>query len=346
MGAMLRVATLNLYHFAEPGVWWYAAAGDNRFDAAEWAAKRAWLSAELAAMDADVVGFQEVVAVGALADLTRAAGYAHFALVAEPRIAVEGGRRIYRRPVQALASRLPLEAEAVAPRPGFAAALGLAEGWSFRRPPVKARLRFGGRDCVIYCAHLKSPGVSADDAPMDGEAALEPARRQAEGLSRAHAFAAMQRVMEASALYHDVSATLAAAPETLAIVMGDLNDGPDSPSLKALTPSAPAERDGGAVPAPDGAEAGAAPLLIDAHRLAPRALSADARPSTHRAGAEGSAIDFILVSAAAHQPRGRSSAERRGWRLTEHRVFDAHFHRADPRVTSDHAAVLAALAPL
>ena len=344
MGGMtvsFKVATINLYHFAEPGIWWYACELEAPppvrpcFDAVEWAAKTVWLSGVLADMDADLIGFQEVVSVEALRLLCAEAGYPYFATVAEPRIIEEGGERVYRRPVQAAAARVPFEAAPVRAPEGFAAALGLT-AWDFRRPPLAARLEAPGIGPVaVFCCHLKSPGVSVEDAPMAGVEALAPERRAVEAISRAHAFAAMQRVLEASALRHaaceEIARGLAAGAPPLALVIGDLNDAPDSPALRALTADAPFERDGGAA-AEGGGVSGNPYQLFDAYRLSPRHLSTDHRPATHRSGAQGAAIDFVLASGC-----GRGGPIR----LASHQVWDRHFIAGAPRTSSDHAPVSA-----
>lgn len=336
-----RVASFNLYHFAEADVWWYehasAAPETTRpcFSVAEWAAKTSWISSVLAEINADVVGFQEVVSVEALRLICAALGYAHFATIAEPRLVEIDGATVYRRPVQAVASRIPFSAEAAQAPAGFAAAFGLAEGWGFRRPPVLARLQPPGFGPVaLFCCHLKSPGVSVDDVAMVGEEGLDMVRRTVQGLSRAHAFATMQRVLEASALRHlacaeiDRGAAVGTPPHVM--VIGDLNDTPDSPALRALTADIPSERDGGA--AKSGDISNSSHILRDAFRLSARELGSDLRPPTHRSGAAGEAIDFILTSAGGQDDPVTVAA---------HQVWSQHFIAGDPRTTSDHAPVSA-----
>ena len=338
--AVFRAATFNLYHFAEPGIWWYAHEPDAPeaarpcFSAAEWAAKTSWISNILAEINADAVGFQEVVSVDALRRLCADAGYPHFAVAAEPKIIDDAGASVYRRPVQAVAARMPFTAEAAAAPAGFASAFGLAEGWNFRRPPVLARFEPPGMPLIsLFCCHLKSPGAALHDVPMAEDSGLPAEAQEAQALSRAHAFAAMQRVLEASALRHLACAEAAAfqgKPHEILIV-GDLNDTADSPALRALTAAAPSERDGGA------AEAEAVPAgpfaLRDAYRLSPRDLKSDSRPPTHRSGAAGEAIDFILTSA------GRAGG---ALTVAGHQVWSRHFIAGEPRTTSDHAPVSAA----
>ncbi len=354
---MIRIATLNLYHWAEPGIGWYE--GDHGYTEPEWALKRRWLADALAEMDADIVGLQEVVSVRALAEVGRAAGYPVCATVAEPEIDMrEDGARRYQKPVNAILSRAPAAVSTVAPRRHLAHALGLKEGRHFRRPPVVVEATLDGLGpVVVLCAHLKSPGANprdvsiAGDAPAEGappasDGPADRARKALEGLSRSHAYATIQRLYEATSLYHDAAERLAAAPSRPLFLLGDFNATPFSPALRALTPYRAQERDGGRAADPegdreDGVIDDAAPWrLVDALRLTPRALGADGRANTHRRGAEGDVIDFILVSAALHP----WNPERVG-DVVAHRVHDGWFIGSDPKTTSDHAGVSVAIAP-
>ncbi|MEL6979187.1 MAG: endonuclease/exonuclease/phosphatase family protein [Pseudomonadota bacterium] len=345
----LTLATLNLYHWAAPPLGWYGP--DEGHSEASWAAKRLWLAEILREMDADVVGFQEVVSVEALREDCAAAGYPYLAAVAEPAIrearADPGApaperAAFYRRPVNAVAARFPITTAPARVHPALPKALGLAADRDFRRPVVRAEIEAPGVGPVlVYCAHLKSPGVSERDAPMQGletppEDAAVRARWSLEGLSRAAAYAMIQRMFEATALQHAAMADIAAAPERPVALLGDLNDTPESAALQALTPFAAFERDGGAevaAAAPIGGDPSADLYrLVDAARLAARDLRSDARAPTHRAGASGEAIDHIIVSRAL---RGGPL------QLSAYTVHDSHFRGGDPAQSSDHAGVSA-----
>ncbi|MCI4665792.1 MAG: endonuclease/exonuclease/phosphatase family protein [Neomegalonema sp.] len=342
-----RIGTLNLYHWATPDIGWYGP--DSRHTPEGWAAKVAWLGDTLSAMDAAVVGFQEVVSIEALRDVAAAAGYPYLETVAEPHFSAEN-EKVYNRPVQAVAAKYPIRASRAKPPEGVAGALGLSHDRDFRRAPVEAHIElpaFG--DVVVFCAHLKSPGVGVGDALIAGrssppDAPEAAARWTLEALSRAHAAASIQRVFEASALFHLAAERMAEAPERPVLIMGDLNDEPDSPALSALTAYRPFERDGGADdPEESGAEVDYAAQfrMIDAQRLAPRSLWSDERRPTHRAGARGNAIDFILVSPALHPWVAAKAGV-----VADFAVLDRWFRRADPAAASDHAGLLATIAPI
>ncbi|MCI4662457.1 MAG: endonuclease/exonuclease/phosphatase family protein [Neomegalonema sp.] len=341
---MIRIATLNLLHFAEPPIWWYRreADGSSRYDDDAWAAKCAWLRAELAAINADVIGFQEVVSIEALRALCAEAGYPYFfaagepAFLDEPQAVIEARGPVYDRPVQALAARHPFTAEAFGAPPGFAASSGLAPDWSLRRPAVKALVDLPGiGEALVYCCHLKSMGIRTDGtlAPL---AAMQAA-------SRAHAAALHRRALEASALMHEASNQIEQAHQRPVIVMGDFNDLPDTVPLTALSPRPP--RDIAGIEREDWPEALRLEIdryrLRDSYHLAPRSPFAPMRPATHREGSAVSVLDYIFVSYAL-DPESPNAVGH----LREHRVYDAHFRAAIPEQSSDHAAVAIAIAPL
>lgn len=343
---LLKVASLNLYHWATPEIGWYAPTSRHTPDG--WAAKTGWLEETLARIDADVIGFQEVVSVAHLRTLMAKAGYPHFATVDEPHFSAEDPN-VYNRPVQAIASKYPVQASRATPPRGVAGALGLNETRDFRRAPIEARVALPGLgETICFVAHLKSPGVGVGDALIAGqsqppEAPVAAARWTLEALSRAHCAASIQRVFEASALYHLAAERIAEKPQRPVLIMGDLNDEPDSPALRALTAYRPFERDGAAEqPDEDAAPVDCAQQwrMIDAQRLSPRLLWSDERRATHRAGAKGDPIDFILVSSALQAWCAHAVGM-----VIDFAVVDSWFRRCDPAAASDHAAVVVAIAP-
>ena len=342
------VASLNLFHYAEPGLWWYRRDPDgaSTHSAEGWARKQAWLRRLLGEIDADVIGFQEVVSAQALRALCAEAGYPHFATVAEPHFS-GSDPAVYKRPVNAIASRLPMRATATPVAAGVCQTLGLRHEHGFRRPVPRAEIdapEIG--PVLVYCCHLKSPGVSPGEALMAGQS--EPpddpaarARWRLEAISRAHGRTMMQRMLEASLLFHDAAEQLTRAPDRPLLIVGDFNDAPDSAALRAMTPRRSAK-------ALD--DSAACYWLVDARRLAtarrdesPPYASAFARPTgaetaTHRdeSGAT-STLDYIIASAALHPWNPNAVG-----RITACHVHDAYFAEAAAE-SSDHAAVSVAV---
>lgn len=340
---MATIATLNLYHWAEPDIAWL---GPGRSHSPQsWSAKRRWLERTLREIGAEAVALQEVVSVAALRETAAAAGFSYCATVADPIIEPLGpsdaaaAPRVYRRAVNAVISRSPIQSAALTVRPRLAAALGLHEGRHLRRPPVVAELtlpRIG--PAVLIGVHLKSPGAAIGDTTLAGAAAPatpeEAAQSDVEALARSHAASAIQRLYEAAAIRHAVDDLIRAAPNRPVIVLGDFNDAPDSATLRTLLAHGPGAPETPSEPAHE------LWRLVDAHRLAPPALRSDARAPTHRDGAVGRVLDFALVSAALHPWR----AERVG-AVAAARVYAPWFDAGDPAETSDHAAVCVTLAP-
>ena len=168
--AGIRIATFNLYQFAAPPMAWYEA--DNTYKPADWEQKQAWIKAQLALMDADIVGFQEIFSTAEMRTLLAEAGYPHVAMVDDPGID-DDDDKVFVRPVVGLASRSPISAiEPVALPPSVKAGLRLPEDAGFSRPPVRAVVEteaFG--DVVALVAHLKSKRPAADPpafGPDDG----------------------------------------------------------------------------------------------------------------------------------------------------------------------------------
>ena len=339
----VRFATLNLHHFAAPGLGWRGAPLGH--DDETWAAKCAWLTGVLQEVDADVIGFQEVASVDVLADLLATAGYAHVAAVDEPELdppAAPDGPPLYRRSVNVIASRFPMWWEAPEPRHGLAPAVSLREARSFRRPPVRATVETSELgEVVVYCAHFRSPGVSIGDSMISGEPAPEGVSDQAraglEALSRSHVGATIQRLFEATALYHDVAEQVSDAPDRPVVVLGDLNDTPETPVLRALTPHR-------LCPDPEtGGDAAARWRLVDAARLSPRMLLSDRRKPTNFSRFGALTLDYILVSGAlCPELLGDAAAGR----LVAFEVHDGHLSAWPRELSSDHAAVSATFAAL
>lgn len=339
---MPRIATLNLFHWAEPGIAWLGPSRSHTADS--WTAKRRWLERTLRELDADVVALQEAVSVAALAETAAASGYPYCATVAEPILepldppGPTGADRVYRRAVNAVISRTPIAAAEIDVRPGLAAALGLSEGRRLRRPPVLAKLELPEIGPVaLIAAHLKSPGAAVGDTTLSGAeppgTADEAACAHVDALARSHAASAIQRLYEAAAIRHAASDLIAADRRRPVFVVGDLNDGPDSPALRSLLAHV-----GGA---PEGEPDPAHELwrLVDAQRLAARDLGSDARPPTHRRRAVGRVLDYVLVSSALHPWR----AEHIGL-VAAAETHAPWFAADDPAATSDHAAFCVTIA--
>ncbi|SEL44213.1 Endonuclease/Exonuclease/phosphatase family protein [Colwellia chukchiensis] len=147
------VATFNLFNYLEPPNAYYEF--QRIYSAEQWQKKQNWLIDYLQAYQPDIIGFQEVFSVESLKNLVASQGYRYFAVVDEAEVIEEF---IYRSPVVAIASRLPIvEVVAVKPDLALAQAIGLSSTFSFSRKVLRATIdvpHLGNCDC--YVVHFKS----------------------------------------------------------------------------------------------------------------------------------------------------------------------------------------------
>ncbi|GEO83880.1 MULTISPECIES: endonuclease/exonuclease/phosphatase family protein [Alphaproteobacteria] len=339
----LKVATFNLYHFAEPGIFWHERKASATYTPEQWAAKLAWISGVLAKMDADVIGFQEVVSDEALRTLTQAAGYPYFYNAARA-IFDPDDAAVYVNATVAIASRLPFTAvNDLAGVAGVPEDTVIDAGFSFSRVPVEAVVAAPGvGEIRIYVCHLKSQGAFVDPDEID------VVSEWAEKVKRYYALRAMagvdqvaKRAAEAGALYRTFRRTLDVDPEAAVILLGDMNEDPESHTLGILTQG---ERvfSWGSV-AGDAIPEAFAYLkhvfkLYDAWHLVP--TQQNSRPVTHSSFGHGSVLDYVILSNGLNPKNPR-----RHGTVSKIEVFDDHFRDGPPRgIASDHAPVVATIA--
>lgn len=338
---VLKLATLNLYQFAEPGTFWYERDERNDHEPDRWAAKRAWIAAMLAEADADVVAVQEVFAPDSLRELAEAAGYPHAALVAEPARDPDDPDVLV-GPVVGLLSRHPLLGS---PEPlGIPTALldaaPLSPDFTFRRDVVRARIDLPGLGpTTVMAAHLKSQGAFIDD---DAVAALpewpDRFRKHLQQRAVRDAEQLVRRSSEAAALYLSAMEEVEADRNAPIVVLGDLNDNPASPTLRIATQSEwiinIAGRRYSGIETPSDRAWGYTWRLYDTYDLVPGQFGL--RPNTHAGGWRygPSVLDYALVSNGLN-PRNPG----RVGTVVDHRVFADHLEDGADLATSDHALV-------
>lgn len=331
-------ATLNLYQFAEPPVAWYDQ--DNVYNDAQWQDKQQWITEQLASVNADVVGFQEVFSVDALRALTAAAGYSEFAVVDQPKQR-DDMPDIHYSPVVALASKHPIkDVQAVAAAKHLLPHLPIAPGFKFSRQSIRAVIALPELgDTTVYVAHLKSKRADQPNtATSEPITARDVVFNAAVGTSLGQSSAMIQRTVETSMLYNDVINQLREDPNAPVIVMGDMNDTAQSVAIDALT-NQNAHYD------LDGAWSDEHKLAIyqsklyDAYPLTPNQLGGQ-RPSTHFHKGNGHVVDFIFVSNALNSENPTHIA-----RPIKYKVINGHLKAngdADQQ-QSDHALVALSL---
>ncbi|MDO6708323.1 endonuclease/exonuclease/phosphatase family protein [Photobacterium sp. 1_MG-2023] len=336
----MKFATFNLYQFLEPGNWWYEKTAQNTYSQALWDQKTGWIQDTLRAIDADVVGFQEVFSKNALQALCNAAGFEHFAVVGRAG-QDEQDPQVFTRPVVALASKHPIVSLSEVGVSGEVAAnLPLANGFAFSRTPIKAVLNTPEFGLIqVYVTHLKSkrPLYQTQYSPADDleDKVFEEVLGQAQGKIAA----LLQRGAEAALLAADVAKDQRYS-KMPSVVLGDMNCDYTSVEYDALSPSNYMPD----IPKANGSEedrhavkAYANQLWLDSSYL--RAEQKDNAPTYYYHG-KGSSLDYIFLT---------ESFLNAGGRVARHQVWDDHLldrdtgkphgNQAQKKVSSDHAIV-------
>ncbi|MEQ8306508.1 MAG: endonuclease/exonuclease/phosphatase family protein [Hoeflea sp.] len=339
---IIRAATFNLYHFAAPGIYWHQRKQGSTYTVPEWEAKKAWIAAMLGEMNADVIGFQEVVSQDELAALLAANGYPHVFFPARPDFD-DDDPEIYVNATVAIASRFPfVRAEALQGLAGVPGDTVIDEDFRFSRMPVDATIDLPGiGEARIIVCHFKSQGAFVDEDEID---ALEDwgdkiratyMRRAMEGVNQV-----AKRAAEAGVIYRIFRQSIDADPEAALVLLGDLNEDPASHTISILT-QADRVWSWGSV-ASNGVPQDLAYLkhvykLYDAFNLVP--MQGLVRPNTHGGVGSGSTLDYVVVSNGLNSKNPRRRGE-----VTKLEVYDNHF--ADGLAkdrSSDHAPVIATI---
>lgn len=247
---LFRVASFNVENLVGTGIRYY----DRYKDSAEdYEAKANWIASVLTRAKADIVGVQEVWLEDSLRDTAKRSF--HFAngplnVVAPGASAKENlVGHLAQRPRLGLVSKFPIRSAtsiaAFPPSVDLTVPLRVDGGAilpvpigvkQFQRAVLRAVVDVNGLDVVVYVAHLKSKGPLI----REGEDGDDPF-----AASLGQARATIVRAAEAAALRHIILADLKATQKA-AIVLGDLNDTPDSASTQTVrgpTPHKDMDRD-------------------------------------------------------------------------------------------------------
>lgn len=234
----LKVATWNFYQFAEPGTYWYERDERNDYEPDQWQAKLEWIAETLRELDADIIGFQEIFSVETCHSFLTEQGYEHFAVVDEPAIDADDDK-VFRAPVVGIASRYPFKEEPTAlPMPQeFRDNTQIQAEFDFRRTILRAVIetpQLG--EIIFYVCHFKSQGAFVDDDAIaelsDWKTRFREHLRQR---ATKDADQLIRRSGEASGVYLAAMNELEEESDKAIIVLGDLNDNPQSPTLRILT---------------------------------------------------------------------------------------------------------------
>lgn len=340
----LRLASFNLYNYAAPGIFWHERDSGLTYEDDQWRSKRNWIVETLAAIDADIVAFQEVVSMEDLRSLAAKAGFPHFACVTEPRF-LKDDADVFVNSTVAIASRHPIvSAQEIKTFDRIIDQTLLDRAATYSRRPLRCVIECPDLGpTVIYSAHFKSQGAFFNDEIVDviddWDARIDTffVERMFAGIDQVS-----KRAAEAGALYLQVREDLRADTDAPVVILGDLNEGPRSHTLSILTQADPIFAIG-SVPWKDVPDAHRfrryTNRLYDAYALPPHAELE--RPITYHANKRASILEYAIVSNGLHPANPR----RRG-AVVRHDVFDAHFDIDEPRrLSSDHAPVIVTIEP-
>lgn len=337
--AALKMATFNLYHFAEPGIFWHERKPSATYSQTQWAEKKAWITSMVAGMDADVIGFQEVVSHEELGALMAASGYPHFFCTGHPMFD-EDDPAVYVNATVAIASRYPFVS--VRPLSGVASVPDdtvIDADFNFSRTPVDALIELPGLGVTrIFVCHFKSQGAFVDDDDIDALADWgDKIRTTYMERAMAGVNQVAKRAAEAGAMYRLFRQSIDADPDAPVILLGDLNEDPASHTISILT-QADRVWSWGSVAANAIPEEFAylkhVYKLYDSFNLV--VMQGLVRPNTHGGIIAGSVLDYCVVSNGLNPKNPR----RRG-AVTKVEVFDDHFETGPPKERAfDHAPVV------
>ena len=223
----LMVGSANVLNLALPGRSFYA--NQQPYSHAEHERKLDWLGAQIARLNADVIGFQEVWDEAALKAAVARSGL-HYPTVVAPGAeqGAEGTPRV------GLATRWPVEA--VASHADFLAAEQvevpeIGRATHFERPVLQVTLRHKhGQRFHVLVVHLKS---KRPKYLQDAEGRLLEDRDDPVVTARASLRSLILRGAEAAALRRLVVNVLQHTREPL-VLMGDMNDGPHSVTAQMI----------------------------------------------------------------------------------------------------------------
>lgn len=355
---LIKVATFNLFNYVEPPSAYYDF--ENIYDSEQWQKKQRWIRDYLSECQPDVIGFQEVFSPDSLQQLLNEQGYPYFAVVDQPTLVTD---YIYKSPVVAIASRYPIQSvEAVVADKEKATMMGLDEGFSFSRKPLRASIELPDLGlCDCYVVHFKSKRPTTDDADIDAknnadknsEADIAQILTQAVTGSWA---SSIQRGSEAALLLtHIIERRI--QTKNPAMLMGDFNDDLKDGVLRHLltyTTAGASETKEGFVPTQlqDSWELFKKVLLLneqDASSLPNLATKADnnssgnrtdiiARPFSHYYANKGSVIDYILLSCEFDTEYQENMAEVIAYHTYDRHLINPIFDRDSH--STDHAVVM------
>ena len=300
----IRLGTFNLFQFVEPPYSWYTK--KEKFDQAQWDEKTIWIKHQIAQMDCDIIGFQEVFSRKALKRLVGELGFRYFKVVDAARVS-KNDKLKYITTTVAIASKYPISnVEMVEAHLPSLKKHNFHNRFYFSRIPIKAAITLPDeKELLVYVAHLKSNRNNELEHIFNKNHNLEYKKRLVfKTLEDSHAVSLKQRLCEASSLFYDIEQ----CKDKSAVLLCDLNDKEFSITIDALSNSQyHDERSAGHL------------VLCDAwchhkqeiYNPHPEAKEPKRKATSHFIG-KGNVLDYIFISDDLTQ------------KVTNYTVFDKH----------------------
>lgn len=343
----LKVASFNLFNYVEPPLAYYDF--ENIYTSEQWEKKQRWLNDFLSEQQPDIIGFQEVFSISALAEQVHAAGLSHFAVVDEPSVEDDF---ICRDPVVALASKFAFEEViSIEVDKTYAKALGLESGFNYSRKPLRVTVVLPDiGHCDIYVVHFKSKRPSVDELP--------PAKSAAEGQTTQANYgellgrnvlgqwaSCIQRGSEAALLFHSMMQRRVLT-ENAMMLIGDFNDDLSNQALCFLTTKELRFDKNGlgelaSYPLTDAYQLYCESIVARECKMSVENVPPAVRQPTHYYGAQGNVLDYILLSQDFNPAFHTSTAEVSHYHTADRHLINPRYERDSH--STDHAPIVCTL---
>ncbi|RLA77988.1 MAG: endonuclease [Epsilonproteobacteria bacterium] len=227
----IRLATFNLFQFAEPPYSWYTK--KNKFNQRQWIEKTTWIKSQILKMDCDIIGFQEVFSSDALEKLVHELGFNYFETVDSAKLSTNNPYK-YMTTTVAIASKYPISnIQKVKVHTPSIKKHHLQGHFHFSRIPIKATIILpNDKELLVYVCHLKSNRLNAFEHVFNEHHSLEHKQEVVfKELEDKYSVSLKQRLCEASSLFFDIRKSKSKPT----LLLCDLNDKEFSLTIDALS---------------------------------------------------------------------------------------------------------------
>ncbi len=227
----IRLATFNLFQFAEPPYSWYTK--KDKFNQRQWIEKTTWIKSQILKMDCDIIGFQEVFSSDALEKLVHELGFNYFETVDSAKLSTNNPYK-YMTTTVAIASKYPISnIQKVKVHTPSIKKHHLQGHFHFSRIPIKATIILpNDKELLVYVCHLKSNRLNAFEHVFNEYHSLEHKQEVVfKELEDKYSVSLKQRLCEASSLFFDIRKSKSKPT----LLLCDLNDKEFSLTIDALS---------------------------------------------------------------------------------------------------------------